>query len=166
MTAPTSPRPPILVVAAALTDDLHLPRTLLAARRTEPKHTAGLWEFPGGKVEAGEEPVDALRREIREELGVEIEVGEEIVGPVDSTAGAHGGETGASWSLVAGDAPLVMRLWWARIVEGEPAPLEDHDMIRVLEPGAWRDVAWLPSDNAIVDAVIDDAVSRHRRAYC
>ncbi len=48
---------------------------VLLARRTEGRDLAGLWEFPGGKVEPGESPEDALVRELREELGVETEVG-------------------------------------------------------------------------------------------
>ena len=48
---------------------------ILLARRTEGRDLAGLWEFPGGKVEPGESPEDALVRELREELGVEAEVG-------------------------------------------------------------------------------------------
>lgn len=48
---------------------------VLLARRTEGRDLAGLWEFPGGKVEPGESPEDALVRELREELGVEAEVG-------------------------------------------------------------------------------------------
>ena len=48
---------------------------VLLARRTEGRDLAGLWEFPGGKVEPGESPEDALVRELREERGVETEVG-------------------------------------------------------------------------------------------
>ena len=57
------------VVAAALVD---AEGRVLLAQRPPGKHLAGYWEFPGGKVEAGEPPVDALRREIREEIGVDI----------------------------------------------------------------------------------------------
>src|SRR4051794_31636789 len=50
--------------------------TVLLSRRKEGTHLAGLWEFPGGKVEEGEDPREALRRELREELGIETTIGE------------------------------------------------------------------------------------------
>lgn len=59
----------LLVVAAALTDDEN--RILMQRRRLEGEH-GGLWEFPGGKVEAGESPESALVREIEEELGISL----------------------------------------------------------------------------------------------
>jgi 8-oxo-dGTP diphosphatase len=52
---------------------------ILLARRTEDRDLAGLWEFPGGKHELGETPEDALKRELREELGIEIEVGSPLI---------------------------------------------------------------------------------------
>jgi len=76
MTAPESgsTTPPLtLVVAAVLRDG---EGRVLLARRPEGRHMAGLWEFPGGKVGPGEEPEAALVRELAEELGVVIEVGE------------------------------------------------------------------------------------------
>ena len=63
------PAPLLLVVAAALTD---VDRRVLIAQRPAGKAMAGLWEFPGGKVQAGETPEAALVRELREELAIEV----------------------------------------------------------------------------------------------
>lgn len=125
---------PTVVVGAAILDSVG---RLLAARRSAPSALAGGWEFPGGKVEPGEEDLEALRREIREELGVEIDVQERI---------------GGDWPLAD---PLVLRLWTAVVSRGVPAPLEDHDELRWLEPGAWGSVAWLPADWPIVAALAE-----------
>src|SRR5215472_9437380 len=62
----------VLVAAAILVED---GRVLVTQRKTG-THLAGAWEFPGGKVEAGEDPREALRRELREELGIDARVGE------------------------------------------------------------------------------------------
>ncbi|MDE2363672.1 MAG: 8-oxo-dGTP diphosphatase MutT [Hyphomicrobiales bacterium] len=59
----------LLVVAAALVD---ADNRVLIAQRPEGKQLAGLWEFPGGKLDPGERPEDALIRELREELGIEV----------------------------------------------------------------------------------------------
>lgn len=105
---------------------------LLAAQRIEPPELAGWWEFPGGKVEPGEQDEDALVRECREELGVEIELVERI---------------GGDWPMRDG---LVMRVWTARIIDGEARPLEDHSAVRWLGPDELYDVAWLPADLPVV----------------
>ena len=65
----THSKPILLVAAAALTDP---DRRVLIAQRPAGKSMAGLWEFPGGKVEAGETPEETLVRELREELGIEV----------------------------------------------------------------------------------------------
>ena len=62
-------KPLLLVAAAALTD---ADRRVLIAQRPAGKSMAGLWEFPGGKVDPGETPEQALVRELREELGIEV----------------------------------------------------------------------------------------------
>jgi 8-oxo-dGTP diphosphatase len=126
-----------LVVAAAVVDDLAAPRALLAARRTRPLHLAGRWEFPGGKVDPGETPVEALHRELCEELGVRVELGGEIAGPEDG-----------AWVITDRH---VMRLWLARIVEGDPQPLVEHDALSWLAPGEWLSVPWLDADVPIVE---------------
>ena len=131
-----------LVVAGAVVDDLDAPRTLLAARRTEPPHLAGGWELPGGKVDPGEAPLAALHRELAEELGVTVEVGTELPGP---DAGLPG------WPLPPAHR---MRVWLVRVTTGVPAPIEDHDRVRTLQPGEWLDVPWLPADVPIIRALL------------
>ena len=128
---------PVLVVAAAIVDDLDDPRELLAARRAVPARLAGRWEFPGGKLEGDESPEAALHREIREELGVRVGLGDELVGPDDGV-----------WRL---SDDYVMRIWLAEVVEGTPEPLVEHDELRWLPLHQWHDVPWLDADVRIVD---------------
>ena len=139
---PKAPHLPLpqLVVGAAIVDDLDRPTTLLSARRTDPPELAGVWELPGGKVEVAESSLDALHREIREELGVDIEVGAPLEGPLD-------GPRAGAWPL--GDR-YVIQVWLARITSGEPRPLEDHDHLRLLTRSELYVVPWLPADLPIV----------------
>jgi 8-oxo-dGTP diphosphatase len=121
-----------LVVGGAL---LHRGR-LLAARRSAPPELAGRWELPGGKCEPGESPEQALVRELREELGVETEAVERIPG---------------EWPLKPG---YVLQVWTARLLSGEPRPLEDHDELRWLGPEEGDAVDWLDQDRpAVAEAV-------------
>ena len=129
-----------LVVAGALVDDLDDPQHLLAARRATPASLAGRWEFPGGKVDPGESPEDALHRELREELGVRVGLGPELVGP-----------DGGAWKL---SASYVMRLWLVEVISGVPEPLVEHDDLRWLPNGQWLDVPWLDADVRIVEALV------------
>lgn len=141
MDTSTSSPAPALVVGAAIVDDLTRPTTVLSGRRSEPPELAGGWELPGGKVEPGERPRDALHREIREELGVEIELGALVEGPLDG-----------AWPL--GDR-YVMQVWLARITGGQARPLQDHDRLRVLTRAELYVVGWLPADLPIMAAVAE-----------
>ncbi len=150
VTVPGPPEPsatpsaaPLWVVGAALVDDLVSPRLLLSARRTEPPALAGGWELPGGKVEPGEDAASALHRELAEELGVQVELGEELDGPDPGLPG---------WPLPPRHR---MRVWLAVVVAGVPAAIEDHDAVRWLGPGQWLDVGWLPADVPIIQALLD-----------
>jgi 8-oxo-dGTP diphosphatase len=126
----------ILVVAAVIVDDLTEPTRLLTARRTEPPALAGGWEFPGGKVELGEDPIAALHRELAEELQVTVDLGAELC-PPDASA----------WPIVPGHE---MRLWFAVVTSGTPTPTGGHDQLRWLPVDRLDQVAWLPADRAIV----------------
>ncbi len=116
------------MVGAALLRD----GRVLASRRTEPPRLAGLWEFPGGKVEPGEDDAQALVRELREELRVEVEVGERLGDdlPIGTTA--------------------VLRVYLCRLVSGEPV-LVDHDEHRWLAADDLLDVPWIPVDLPLVE---------------
>ncbi len=137
---------PVLVVAAAVVDDLAEPRRLLAARRTRPEAVAGRWELPGGKVEPGEDPVDALHRELAEELGVRLRLGVEVPGPRDGM-----------WPVTPRH---VMRVWFAQVVEGTPQPLEVHDQLRWLDHPHWHAVDWLDGDVALVSELLAHGATR------
>ena len=97
----------LLVVAAAL---IRPDGTVLAQQRPTGKQLAGLWEFPGGKIEPGESPEAALVRELREELGIEVAV--DALSPVtfasEALAGRH----------------LVLMLYAVRTWQGDPQALE------------------------------------------
>jgi 8-oxo-dGTP diphosphatase len=127
-----------LVVGAAIVDSLERPTRMLAARRTEPVALAGGWELPGGKVDPGESPLSALHREVWEELGVRVAFGAHVSGPLP----------GATWPL--GDR-FEMLVWLAEVVEGTPAPIEDHDELRWLPLDGLYAVPWLPADLPIVE---------------
>ena len=154
-----APAPSRLIVAAALVDDLDRPTRLLAARRRGPAHLAGMWELPGGKVEPGETPLAALHRELAEELGATITVGELVPGPLPDL----------TWPLPGGRH---MRVWLAAIAppateagdgdgdgggkgeaHGIPTSGEAHDEVRWLTRSELHDVPWLPPDLPIVAAL-------------
>ncbi|MEI2733221.1 MAG: (deoxy)nucleoside triphosphate pyrophosphohydrolase [Dermatophilaceae bacterium] len=129
-----------LVVGAALVDRLERPSRVLAARRVSPPEHAGGWELPGGKVEPGELPREALVRELAEELGVTIVVGDPVLGPGPDS----------SWPLGRG---LRMLVWLAEVRDGIPAPGPDHDAVRWLTAEDRYAVSWLPGDLPVVEAV-------------
>ncbi len=111
---------------------------VLAARRARPAELAGLWEMPGGKLEPGEGERAAVARELREELGVEVEVGEQFMPALD---------IGPGWELVP---------YAAVLTSGSPRPMEAdpaHDDVRWLSADQLDQVPWLPGDAPLVDAV-------------
>ncbi|HWG94011.1 MAG TPA: (deoxy)nucleoside triphosphate pyrophosphohydrolase [Mycobacteriales bacterium] len=122
----------VAVVGAAVvrTGADGVPR-LLASRRTDPPHLAGLWEFPGGKVDPGETDEQALVRELREELEVDAAVGPRV-GP----------------DLLIGET-AVLRVYLAELLRGEPA-LVDHDAHRWLAADELDDVPWIEVDRPLL----------------
>ncbi|MDH6141793.1 MULTISPECIES: (deoxy)nucleoside triphosphate pyrophosphohydrolase [Kitasatospora] len=120
-----------IVVGGAL---IHQGR-VLAARRSAPAEVAGRWEFPGGKAEPGETQQQALERELFEELGVRARALNRLPG---------------EWPIRAG---LVLRIWAAELLEGEPQPLEDHSELRWLGPDELSAVDWLEHDREVLPEV-------------
>ena len=131
----------LLVVGAALVDaDGHV----LLARRSAPEPLAGRWEFPGGKVEPGETPEEALGRELAEELGVGVRLGSAVPGPVPDDRTPHG-----AWPLASG----LMAVWLGTVTDGVPMPLQDHDALAWVATDAFGQVAWVTADRPVADAV-------------
>ena len=121
-------KPTVRVVAAVIRDG----DRIYATQRGYGEYKDG-WEFPGGKIEPGETPEEALVREIREELAVTIEVGEKI-------------------STIEYDYPkfhLSMDCFWCRIVDGE-IHLQEHEAARWLTQEDLAAVAWLPADRRLI----------------
>ncbi len=114
---PAAALPVLLVAAAALLD---ADGRVLLARRPEGKPMAGLWEFPGGKMDAGETPEAALVRELREELAIDI--AESCLAPL--TFASHAYE----------DFHLVMVLFACRVWKGTPTPSEGQELAWVRPP--------------------------------
>lgn len=112
----TEARPLVLVAVVALVDEA---ARVLVATRPAKKSMAGLWEFPGGKVEPGETPEACLVRELEEELGIRTKP--PCLAPL--TFASHAYPT----------FHLLMPLFVCRVWEGEPVPLEGQE-IRWLRP--------------------------------
>jgi len=112
---------------------------VLAARRSGPPALAGRWEFPGGKVELGEDPRATAVREIAEELRCTVEV----TGWVDAGVGD---------STPAASDEFTLSVATARLVEGDPVPTE-HDAVRWLRADQLDDVRWAEADLPFLDHV-------------
>ncbi len=96
----------------------------------------GGWEFPGGKIEPEETPQEALKREIMEELGIEIMVGELI-------------------DTVEYDYPtfhLSMQCFWSKVISGNPI-LREHEAAKWLTKEELYSVDWLPADVCLIEKI-------------
>jgi 8-oxo-dGTP diphosphatase len=108
-------------------------REMLAQQRSYPPAAAGLWELPGGRVEAGEADVEAVRRECQEELGVDVVVGAQL---------------GPDVALPKG---RLLRVFAARLADDDAVPHpHDHAALRWLRAGQLGSVPWLPADRVLL----------------
>ncbi|HEV7193995.1 MAG TPA: NUDIX domain-containing protein [Jatrophihabitantaceae bacterium] len=119
----------VVVAAAVLRDG-----RVLGARRSAPAELAGQWEFPGGKVEKGESDAEALVRECREELTIEIAVGK-LVGTSVISPGTE------------------LRLYLAEHLLGFPEAKQDHDATQWFLPAELAAVPWLAADEPLLPRV-------------
>ena len=127
----------LLVAAAALIDS---DARVLIAQRPQGKQLAGLWEFPGGKVEPGERPETALIRELAEELGIEVE--EACLAPLTFASHAY-----KDFHLLM---PLYVCRRWRGIVQAGEA-----QALKWVKPQNLRDYPMPPADAPLIPALID-----------
>ncbi len=129
-------KPVLLVVAAALIDS---DGRVLLQQRPVGKHMAGLWEFPGGKIEPGETPEAALVRELSEELGIAVDP--EALTPVTFA------------SATTGARHLLLLLYELTQWHGEPEALEAM-ALRWVEPNSMTELPMPPADVPLVAALV------------
>ena len=127
----------IEVVAAVIIRDARV----LACRRNAEREAGGLWEFPGGKVEAGELPPDALAREIQEELGTNIRVGQLL----------HRGTTLVNGRLID------LSCYWAELIDQGPVSSTDHDDVRWFRRDELTRLSWPEPDRGAVELLLAGA---------
>ena len=127
----------LLVVAVALVD---ADGRVLIAQRPEGKQLAGLWEFPGGKLEPGERPEEALIRELREELGIEVKA--PCLAPLTFASHAYD------------DFHLLMPLYICRRWEGFVSSREGQ-ALKWVKPAKLRDFPMPPADEPLIPHLQD-----------
>lgn len=131
---------PMLVTAAVIMRDGKL---LIAQRLPDSRFEPDKWEFPGGKVDFGEHPEESLRRELREELGIEVKVG-----PHYSTASHVYDQRGEV-------RHVVILFYICKIEGGEPEPLDCQDL-RFVTRDELGDYVFVEGDGPIITKVLDD----------
>jgi 8-oxo-dGTP diphosphatase len=112
----------------------------LACRRGLERHLGGLWEFPGGKVDAGETPEAALARELREELGIRVRVGKPLSAVVEWTDGG---------------VSIRLRGFFCEIIEGVPFAHE-HEEIRWCKTAELSLLDWAEADILLVEELTQE----------
>ena len=127
----------VLVAACALID---ADGRVLLAERPAGKSMAGLWEFPGGKIEAGERPEQTLIRELHEELGITVK--DDCLAPLTFASHAYD------------DFHLLMPLYICRRWDGEVAARE-HAMLKWVRANKLRDYPMPPADIPLIPHLID-----------
>jgi 8-oxo-dGTP diphosphatase len=135
----------IQVVCAVIEDDAG---RILACRRPQGKSLGGLWEFPGGKIEAGEAPAAALQRELLEELLIEVDVGPPLHPVI--------------WHYDFGTIQLLP--FRCRILRGHASPVE-HEEIRWCSQPDMHALQWAPADLPILDELRSLKSARPPRAF-
>jgi 8-oxo-dGTP diphosphatase len=125
----------LFVVSAALTNQSG---EILLQRRPDGKQMAGLWEFPGGKVDAGESPELALVRELREELGIGVDSSD--LRPISFASEPLEGRN------------LLLLLYRCTVWQGEPAPLDSPEL-RWVKPEEMAALPMPPADIPLVQAL-------------
>ena len=123
---------PIRVVGAVFIEE----NRFLACRKAPGKSLAGMWEFPGGKIESGETPEQALAREIKEELSVTATVGDKV-----------------ATTVYEYDFATIELTTFLCAIESGDLILSDHDATRWVSPAEAQELDWAPADVPAVELI-------------